>query len=135
MHFASLGRSYGRRRISVMLEPAYDFVRDAWMSARIAAMRGIESGYAVVHAGRESVLSASDRYGRFIVERRSAPVAGASVIARVPVAPGAPTPYARLGDWFGWSCFILAVAMRLRIGTSAADSAVAASDGRLSSTA
>jgi apolipoprotein N-acyltransferase len=125
VHFASLGRSYGRRGISVLLEPAYDFVRDAWMTARIAAMRGIESGYAVVHAGRESVLSASDRYGRFLVERRSAPLPGASVIAHVPVAPGAPTPYARLGDWFGWSCFILAIAMRLRIGTTAADRAAA----------
>jgi apolipoprotein N-acyltransferase len=125
LHFASLGRSYGRRGISVMLEPAYDFVRDAWMTARIAAMRGIESGYAVVHAGRESVLSASDRYGRFLVERRSAPLPGASVIAHVPVAPGAPTPYARLGDWFGWSCFILAIAMRLRIGTTAAVRVVA----------
>lgn len=118
LHFASLGRSYGRQGISVMLEPAYDFLRDAWMAARIAAMRGIESGYAVVHAGRESVLSASDRYGRFLVERRSAPLPGASVIAHVPLAPGAPTPYARLGDWFGWSCLILAIAMRLRVGTT-----------------
>jgi apolipoprotein N-acyltransferase len=126
LHFASLGRSYGRRGISVMLQPANDFVRDAWMAARIAAMRGIESGYAVVHAGRKSVLSASDRYGRFLVERRSAPLPGASVIAHVPVAPGAPTPYARLGDWFGWSCFILAIAMRLRIGPTAADRAAAA---------
>ena len=99
-----------------MLEPAYDFVRDAWMSARIAAMRGIESGYAVVHAGRESLLSASDRNGRFIVESRSGPLPGVAVVARVPLATGAPTPYARFGDWFGWSCLVLAVVMRLWAG-------------------
>ena len=119
VHFAALGRSYGRRGISVMLEPAYDFVRDAWMSARMAAMRGIESGYAVVHAGRESVLSASDRYGRFIVEVRSAPLPGATVIAHVPIAGGAPTPYARFGDWFGWSCLVLAVSMRVWLRSDA----------------
>ena len=119
MHFAGLGRSYGRRGISVMLEPAYDFVRDAWMSARIAGMRGIESGYAVVHAGRESFLSASDRYGRLIVESRSGPLPGVAVVAWVPLATGALTPYARLGDWFGWSCLVLAVVMRLWAGKQA----------------
>jgi apolipoprotein N-acyltransferase len=114
MHFAALGRSYGRAGISVMLEPAYDFVRDAWMSARLAAMRGIESGYAVVHAGRESFLSASDRYGRFIREERSGGLPGVAVIAHIPLAAGAPTPYARFGDWFGWSCAFVALVMRLR---------------------
>jgi apolipoprotein N-acyltransferase len=113
MHFAALGRSYGRKRVSVMLEPAYDFVRDAWMSARIAAMRGIESGYAVVHAGRESVLSASDRYGRFIVETRSGALPGVSVTAQVPIDSSRPTLYARFGDVFGWTCLVLAVLLRL----------------------
>jgi apolipoprotein N-acyltransferase len=123
VHFAGLGRSYGRREISVMLEPAYDFVRDAWMSSRIATMRGIESGYAVVHAGRESLLSASDALGRFIVERPSGPLPGVSVIAQVPLAAGAPTPYARFGDWFGWSCFVLVVVMRLWARSTATDPA------------
>jgi len=113
VHFAALGRSYGRGGISVLLEPAYDFVRDAWMSARIAALRGIESGYAVVHAGRASFLSASDRYGRFIIETRSDRLPGIAVTAQVPLAASAPTPYARFGDWFGWSCVVLALVMRL----------------------
>jgi hypothetical protein len=52
----------------------------------------------VVHARRESFLSASDRYGRFTVESRSAPLPGVAVVARVPLATGAPTPHARLGD-------------------------------------
>jgi apolipoprotein N-acyltransferase len=120
MHFAALGRSYGRKGVSVMLEPAYDFVRDAWMSARIAAMRGIESGYAVVHAGRESVLSASDRYGRFVVETRSGRLPGVAAMAQVPLVSGAPTPYARFDDWFGWSCVVLVVMMRLWVGRKSA---------------
>ncbi len=112
MHFASLGRSYGKRRVAVMLEPAWDFDRDAWMSARLAAMRGIENGYAVVHSARDGLLSASDRYGHFMVEKPSRALPGAAVIARVPVGPAAETPYARYGDWFGWMCVILVVLVR-----------------------
>lgn len=112
MHFASLGRSYGKEKVDAMLEPAWDFYRDAWMSARIAALRGVESGYAVVHSARESLLSVSDRYGRFIVETRSGALPGVSVIAQVPVGSSAPTPYARFGDWFGWLCVGLAVFAR-----------------------
>jgi apolipoprotein N-acyltransferase len=112
MHFASLGRSYGKEKVAVVLEPAWDFYRDAWMSARIAALRGVENGYAVVHSARESLLSASDRYGRFVAETRSGPLPGVSVIAQVPIGSGAPTPYARFGDWFGWICVGLAVIAR-----------------------
>jgi apolipoprotein N-acyltransferase len=112
MHFASLGRSYGKKEVAVMLEPAWDFYRDGWMAARIAALRGVENGYAVVHSARESLLSVSDRYGRFITEKRSGWFPGVSVIAQVPVASMAPTLYARFGDWFGWLCAGLAVVAR-----------------------
>jgi apolipoprotein N-acyltransferase len=112
MHFASLGRSYGKKEAAVMLELAWDFYRDGWMSARIAALRGVENGYAVVHSARESLLSVSDRYGRFIAETRSNWFPGVSVITQVPIDSAAPTPYARFGDWFGWLCVGLAVITR-----------------------
>jgi apolipoprotein N-acyltransferase len=114
MHFASLGRSYGKKGAAVMLEPAWDFYRDGWMSSRIAALRGVENGYAVVHSARESLLSVSDRYGRFLAERRSDWFPGVSVIARVPVGATPPTPYARFGNWFGWVCVTLAMITRFR---------------------
>ena len=44
MHFASLGRSYGKEHVAAILEPAWDFNRDGWMAARIAALRGVENG-------------------------------------------------------------------------------------------
>jgi apolipoprotein N-acyltransferase len=112
MHFASLGRSYGKEQIGAMLEPAWDFQRDAWMAARIAALRGVENGYAVVHSARESILSASDRYGRFIGETPSRELPGASLLVRLPIGPGTPTLYTRFGDWFGWLCVVGAVLLR-----------------------
>ncbi len=113
MHFASLGRSYGKEQVVAMLEPAWDFNRDGWMAARIAALRGVENGYAVVHSARESILSASDRYGHFVAEARSRELPGTSIIAQVPISEQSPTPYARFGDWFGWLCVIGAVVLRL----------------------
>jgi apolipoprotein N-acyltransferase len=119
MHFASLGRSYGKAEVAVMLEPAWDFERDAWMAARVAAFRGVENGYAVVHAARQSVLSASDRYGRFVAETRSSVLPGAEIIARVPTEARSPTLYARFGDWFGWLCVAGAALLRFRQRASA----------------
>jgi apolipoprotein N-acyltransferase len=118
MHFASLGRRYGKAEVTAMLEPAWDFERDAWMAARVAAFRGVENGYAVVHAARQSVLSASDRYGRFVAETRSSQLPGAAIIAQVPIEARSPTLYARFGDWFGWLCVIGAALLRFLPRTS-----------------
>ena len=67
MHFAFLGRRYGKEQIAAMLEPAWNFRRDAWMAARIAALRGVQNGYAVVHSARESILTERS-LGAFIGE-------------------------------------------------------------------
>lgn len=86
--------------------------RDRWLRARAAALWGLENGFTVVHSSRDGVLSVSDRYGRFggAIPSDSAPVA--TLLVAAPLAPGAPTPYALLGDWFGWLC-VAACAMAL----------------------
>ncbi len=98
--FADFGRRYGKIGVSAMLVPAWDFYVDAWMESGVAALRGVENGYAVVRAGRESYLNVTDRYGRVIARKRSDFLPGASVVADVPVGPPEPTPYARFGNWF-----------------------------------
>ena len=110
--FASLGRSYGKEEVVAMLEPAWDYGRDAWMAARVAALRGVENGYAVVHSARRGVLSASDRYGRFVAETPSGALPGAAIIAQVPVESRPATLYTRFGDWFGWLCVVGAALLR-----------------------
>ena len=113
VHFAALGRGYGREKVNVVFEPAWDFDVDAWMSAQMAALRGLESGYAVVHSARNSFLSISDRFGRITHLERSRPMPGATLRGDVPIGPPGPTPYARLGDWFGWLCVASAVGARV----------------------
>ncbi|PCC73204.1 apolipoprotein N-acyltransferase [Nannocystis exedens] len=103
MHFAAMGRAYGMRQTQAMLVPAWDFGVDGRYAARLSALRGVESGFAMVRASREGLLTVTDAYGRVVAETRSAPLPGATLLARVPAAP-VDTFYARTGDWFGWLC-------------------------------
>ena len=111
MDFPRLGRRYAQRGASLVLVPAWDFAVDGWLHSRMAALRGVEGGFAVARAARGGRLTLSDDRGRITGEADSAAAPMASVLATVPVGP-AGTPYARLGDWFAWlSCGVLALAL------------------------
>ena len=109
MFFTKLGRAYSRLGVAAQLVPAWDFGVDAWWASRVAALRGVEGGYSVVRASRESYLAVSDRYGHILAEKRSAKLPGASILATLPLGPATPTLYARFGDVFGWLCVAVAV--------------------------
>lgn len=123
MDFPALGRGYAG--IDVMLVPAWDFTEDAWIHSRIAILRGVESGYAIVRSARSGVLTVSDAYGRVTAEAPSGPQTAYN--AEVPLGGPGPTLYARIGDAFGWACAALALlligwgALRKRAGKSHAN--------------
>lgn len=108
-HFPSFGRMYGREGVDVVLDPAWDFQEDAWMAARLSAIRGIESGFAMFRASREGLLTVTDRFGRIAAEALSS----GSLIVDFAVSPGSATFYSRFGDVFGWLMVACAVALRL----------------------
>ncbi|MFT3761454.1 MAG: nitrilase-related carbon-nitrogen hydrolase [Pseudoxanthomonas sp.] len=108
MHFAALGREYGRRDADVMLVPAWDFAYvDGWMASRMTAVRGVENGYGVVRAAREGLLTVSDAHGRMLAETASAPMPGNTLLAELPLGQRVPTLYTRIGDLLGWLCVAL----------------------------
>lgn len=109
MHFPSLGRDNGALGVSAMLVPAWDFDDDAWYTARLTALRGVENGYTVIRASKQGLLSVSDRYGRVLTELRSRKMPGALLPAIAPVATPILTLYTRVGDAFGWLCLAGAV--------------------------
>ena len=111
MHFASLGRGFGARDAAVMLVPAWDFKRDAWMAAQMTKMRGVENGYAVVRSSRDGWLSVSDAYGRMLAVATSTAMPGTSLLARVKMSPRVPTIYTVIGDALGWLCVAGLVAL------------------------
>lgn len=104
-----------------MLVPAWNpTFEDAWMEGRNTLMRGVENGYAVVRVAREGYMTVSDAYGRILAEKKSAPLPGSALLARVPVAGRVPTLYNRIGDLFGWIC-VAAGAVLLAVGRGRRD--------------
>ncbi|HEX5160237.1 MAG TPA: nitrilase-related carbon-nitrogen hydrolase [Steroidobacteraceae bacterium] len=111
MHFASLGRGFGRRSARVMLVPSWDFDDDAWLMANVTKLRGIENGYLVVRSSRNGLLSISDSFGRMLAVERSAKLPGTTLFATVNVPEQQETLYTRIGDALGWACVITALLM------------------------
>jgi len=87
--------------MGVILVPAWDFNADGWVHARIAIVRGVEGGYAIVRAAANGLVTISDANGRVLASRASGRDAYASVIADVPMGAGH-TLYLRIGDLFAW---------------------------------
>lgn len=104
MDFPELGRRYAG--VTAMLVPAWDFDRDAWLHSRMAMLRGVENGYAIVRSARDGVLTVSDAYGQVTAEAPSGPLTAYNVA--VPRSAPGPTLYSRFGDVFGWAMLALA---------------------------
>jgi len=94
---------YGIRLMGV---PAGDFGKDAWLHARMAIMRGVENGFAIVRAANDGLLTASDAEGRVIAQKHSAASGMTILIASLPPGPGS-TLYVDIGDAFAWCSVIL----------------------------
>lgn len=99
MDFPDLGRSYSRAGVGIMLIPAWDFVADGRIHARMAVMRGVEGGYAVVRSAQEGLVTVSDHHGRILAEGATSAEPEVLLLTDVTPGPGS-TFYARTGDWF-----------------------------------
>jgi apolipoprotein N-acyltransferase len=116
MDFPQLSREYGNDGVALLLVPAWDFGVDGWWHGRMAILRGVESGFSIVRAPKEGILSVSDNRGRVLAERSSDSSPFANLVASVPVQHES-TVYDRLGNWFGWlnvAFLVLLVATSVR---------------------
>lgn len=107
MDFPNLGRQYSRAGTGVLFVPAWDFVKDGWLHASMAILRGVEGGYSVARSVRQGLLTATDSHGRLLAAPVSSQSANAALLVSVPVGRGV-TVYSRTGDAFGWLCVIAA---------------------------
>jgi apolipoprotein N-acyltransferase len=92
--------------IRLMGVPAGDFGKDGWLHARMAIMRGVENGFAIVRAANEGLLTVSDAEGRLIAQKTAASSGMTALVAAVSLGPG-PTLYTRIGDAFAWCVTLL----------------------------
>ena len=113
MDFTSTGLKYGRLHVGVMLVPGWDFRLDRVWHGHMAIMRGVESGFAVVRAAKESSLFVSDAYGRIIAEKQPGSAVFTTLIAKVPTAHHN-TLFQLWGDWFAWFAAMLLAVLLVR---------------------
>jgi apolipoprotein N-acyltransferase len=102
MDFPDTIRKDAHAGIRLMAVPAWDSDVDGWIHARMAVMRGVENGFAVVRAANHGLLSASDAKGRLIAQKVARPDQVDSILADLPLGPG-PTLYTRTGNVFPWA--------------------------------
>ncbi len=94
--------------IRLMAVPASDLKLDGWMHGRLATLRGVENGFAVVRPANEGMILVSDAYGRIVAQASTTHPGMVSVITDVPMGPGR-TLYTRIGDVFPWLCVTLSL--------------------------
>jgi apolipoprotein N-acyltransferase len=107
MDFPGWVRQYERAGARILFVPAWDFGDDAWLHSRMAILRGVELGCAVVRCASEGLLSVSDYRGD-VVETRSSGLPMSSLVAQILPGPGR-TLYSIAGDWFAWVNIITVV--------------------------
>jgi apolipoprotein N-acyltransferase len=101
MDFAPLIRGYGQRGVQLMLVPAWDFVADGRMHARMAVVRAVENGFALARAAAQGRLTLADSTGRTVAEATTSPQSPTRLVADLGLRSGG-TLYARFGDVFAW---------------------------------
>ena len=96
--------------IRLMAVPANDFVKDGWIHARMAVMRGVENGFAVVRSAFNGLETISDAQGRVLARADTNGPGMTKISADVPLGPG-PTLYTRIGDAFAWASMAVSIGL------------------------
>jgi len=104
MDFPRWSREYGAAGVRLLAVPAWDFVRDGRLHARMALVRAVENGFAMVRVAQMGLLGVYDAYGRVLQEAPSAATTDTLLVEDVPLGPPTRTFYTRFGDVFGALC-------------------------------
>ena len=96
--------------IRIMAVPANDFVADGWIHARMAVLRGVENGFAILRAATQGLETISDAQGRIIARADTDAPGLTEIIGDVAPGPG-PTLYTRIGDVFPWLMLLASAAL------------------------
>jgi apolipoprotein N-acyltransferase len=114
MDFAGTVRGTAGHGVRLMIVPANDFGRDGWIHARMAIMRGVENGFAVLRSAFDGLETISDAQGRLLARAPTSRHGMVEVMADVPLGPG-PTLYTQVGDVFPWLCALVSLLIGARL--------------------
>jgi apolipoprotein N-acyltransferase len=108
MDYSGFIRKYDKNHAMVMYVPAWDFIKDGWLHSRMAILRGVENGNAIVRVARQGQLTISDQRGKVLHEASSTNNKAATLIGQFFV-PATKTMYSQFGDWFGYLILVAAI--------------------------
>lgn len=117
MDFPDTIRKDAQSGLRLMAVPAWDSDVDGWIHGRMAILRGVENGFALIRAANHGLLTASDAQGRLIASAITRVGPTDWLVAVLPLGPG-PTLYTRIGNVFPWALValtLLASALALRV--------------------
>jgi apolipoprotein N-acyltransferase len=103
LDFPHLVRGVAAAGADLVLVPAEDWRAIDPYHSQMAAFRAVENGVSLVRATRYGLSLAVDPWGRVRGAADYFEPSRGELMAALP-RTGIPTPYTRLGDWFGWAC-------------------------------
>jgi apolipoprotein N-acyltransferase len=103
MDFTGLLHQAGRKKVDIMLVPAWDWKAIDPLHARMAAFRAIENGFSMVRQTGDGLSLAVDYQGRTAAAMDHFTSADHTMVSRVPIE-GVRTVYTVIGDAFAWLC-------------------------------
>lgn len=111
-NFTDVARAYGRAGAQLMAVPTNDWPAIREYHLENGIFRAIENGYAVVRAASNGISALISPRGELIARFDHVDGADRVLIDDLPVGDGAPTVYARFGDWpiIGPMALVLALA-------------------------
>ena len=110
LDFPQLIGQAGAARTDLFLAPSNDWLAARDTHARMARLRAIEQGFALVRPTKDGTTLVTDSTGRTRASLTLADDRTGLLVADVPVGHR-PTLYAVTGDAFAWSCSFFALAL------------------------
>lgn len=108
MDYQDFMTKYADNKTRTLYVPAWDFIKDGWLHSRMAALRGVENGYAVVRSARQGRLTVSDVRGKILHEASCENNKAATLVGKISLGE-TQTIYSRFGDWFSYANIIAAI--------------------------
>ncbi len=108
-------RQYGRKGVTFLCIPAWDFSVDGWLHSRMAILRGVENGFSEVRAARTGRLTISDAYARITAEANSEEGKATELYGFIN-SNRIETPYSKSDkEWLGIACAIAFVLFIMKV--------------------
>lgn len=105
MDFPTFINQAGKKDVDIMLVPANDWKKITPYHSNMSKLRAIENGFSMVRGTGQGLSLAVDYNGKILNQLNYYQTEENIMISDIPIK-GVKTIYAKMGDWFVWTCLI-----------------------------